>query len=99
MERAVTILLALLMLAGSAQAMTVSMKVGPLVKEAQAMIAAKNYKGAMAKLDQAEAVKVYADDETVINNFRQVIRVKTLVCHRGESSRVIGKMVEPCPKS
>ena len=34
---------AALMLAAPAQAATVSAKVGPLLKEAQAMIAAKNY--------------------------------------------------------
>ena len=41
-----------LTLATPAAALTVSAKVGPLVKEAQAMIAAKNYKGAAAKLSE-----------------------------------------------
>ncbi len=75
MKRTAAILLALLMMAGSAQAMTVSMKVGPLVQEALNLARAKNCKAALAKLDEAEAVKVYPDDETVINQLRQYIGV------------------------
>jgi hypothetical protein len=66
-------LLALMTIAGPAQALTISKEVGPLLKEAQALIAAKNYKAAMVKVNEAEAVKVTADDETVINQFRQLI--------------------------
>jgi len=99
MKRTAAISLVLLSVAGPAQAYIPSAKVGPLLNEAQQMIAAKNYKGAMAKLDEAEAVKISADDETVINQFRQVIQVKTMVCGPTERYRVIGKMVEPCPKS
>jgi hypothetical protein len=66
-------LLALLTIAGPARAYTISKEVGPLLKEAQALIQAKNYKAAKAKVDEAEAVKVTADDETVINQFRQLI--------------------------
>jgi hypothetical protein len=73
MKRTAAVLLTLLTLAGSAQALTVSMKVGPLVKEAQSLAQAKNYKAAMAKLDEAEAVKSYPDDTTVINQLRQYI--------------------------
>ena len=73
MKITAAILLALMTLAGPAQAMIVSLKVGPLLKEAQALTAAKNYKAAMAKVNEAEAVKVTADDETVINQFRQAI--------------------------
>ena len=73
MKRTAVILLAFLTMAGSAQAMVVSAKVGPLLKEAQEMIAARNYKGAAAKLDEAEAVKSNPDDETVISQFRGVI--------------------------
>jgi hypothetical protein len=72
MKRTVTILLALLMMAGSAQAL-ISPKVGPLLKEAQAMIAAKNYKAASAKLDEANAVKSVPDDTAVIDQFRRAI--------------------------
>ena len=64
---------AALVMTAPAEAATVSAKVGPLLKEAQALIAAKNYKAAMAKLNEAEAVKSYADDETVINEFRKAI--------------------------
>jgi len=78
MKRMAAILLALLTMAGPALAMTVSAKVGPLLKEAQQMIAAKNYKGATAKLDEAETVKAYADDETVINMMRQAIATTAL---------------------
>ena len=77
MNRTAAILLALLTMAGSAQALTVSMKVGPLIKEAQTLIMKKDYKGAMAKVNEAEAVKVTADDETVINQFRQLIAVQS----------------------
>jgi hypothetical protein len=80
MKRTAAVLLALQMIAGSAQAMTVSKEVGPLLIEAQALIAAKNYNAATAKLNEAEAkvneredVTAYPDDETVIDQFRQVI--------------------------
>jgi hypothetical protein len=73
MKRKAAILLALLTIAGPAQALTVSMEVGPLLKEAQTLWQAKNYKAALAKLDEAEAVKVYGDDTTVINQMRQAI--------------------------
>ena len=68
---------AVLLTASPAAALTVSSKVGPLVKDAQAMIAAKNYKGAMAKLNEAEAVKSTPDDTTVINQFKRVIAVSS----------------------
>jgi hypothetical protein len=55
----------------------VSAGVGPLLKEAQQMMADKNYKGATAKLDEAEAVKSNPDDETVINQMRHFIAVKS----------------------
>jgi hypothetical protein len=58
----------------------VSPKVGPLLKEAQQMIAAKNFEGATVKLNEAEAVKVYADDETVINQMRRA----TEACENGK---------------
>ncbi|HET7086481.1 MAG TPA: hypothetical protein VFI23_17060 [Rhizomicrobium sp.] len=68
---------AALTMAMPAQALTVSAKVGPLVKEAQALIAAKNYKAAAAKLNEAEAVKSTPDDTTVINQFKRVIAVSS----------------------
>jgi hypothetical protein len=68
---------AVLALAVPAQAVTVSAKVGPLVLEAKAMIAAKNYKGATAKLNEAEAVKSTPDDTTVINQYKKVIAVSS----------------------
>jgi hypothetical protein len=68
---------ATLILAGSAQAATVSAKVGALLKEAQAMIAAKNYAGAKAKLNEAEAAKSSPDDQTIINQFKNVIAVSS----------------------
>lgn len=77
MKRTAVTLLALLTMAGSAQAMIVSAKVGPLLKEAQVLMAAKNYKGAMAKLDEAEAVKSNPDDEAVIGQMRHAIAVSS----------------------
>jgi hypothetical protein len=62
---------------GQCHPCTVSKEVGPLLKEAQQMIAAKNYEGAMAKLNEAEAVKSNPDDETVINQFRRFIAVSS----------------------
>ena len=56
---------------------SVSEKVGPLLKEAQTLIAAQNYKAAMAKVNEAEAVKSWPDDAYVINQFRQLIYVKS----------------------
>ena len=60
---------------GQCHPCTVSIKVGPLIKEALTLAQAKNYKAALAKLDEAEAVKAYADDETVINQVRNYIDV------------------------
>jgi hypothetical protein len=62
---------------GQCHPCTVSIRVGPLLKEAQQMIATKNYEGAMAKVNEAEAVKAYPDDETVINQFRHLIAAKS----------------------
>jgi tetratricopeptide (TPR) repeat protein len=66
---------AALVLATPAQALTVSAKVGPLVKEAQSMIQAKNYSGAKAKLSEAEAAASTPDDRTVINSLRAALAV------------------------
>ncbi len=82
MKRTAAILLALLTVAGPALALTISAKVGPLLKEAQSLIQAKNYKAASAKLDEAEAAKSYPDDETVINQFRQYLAVAS--SHRAQ---------------
>ena len=60
---------------GQCHPCTVSKEVGPLLKEAQALIADKNYGAAAAKLNDAEAVKSRPDDAYVINQFRQVIEV------------------------
>src|SRR5436309_10972742 len=76
--RMTVVLLALLTVADPAQAMIVSPKVGPLLKEAQTLIAAKDFTAARAKVDEAEAVKVSADDETVINQFRQAIAAASM---------------------
>lgn len=81
MKRTAAILLALVTMAVPAQAMTVSAKVGPLIKEVQVLIAAKKYKAAMAKLDEAEAVKSMPDDETVINQFRQYLVISSDPAH------------------
>jgi hypothetical protein len=78
MKRTAALLLALLTMAGPAQALTISAPVGPLLKEAQALIAARNYKAALAKLNQAEAVKSNPDDEIVINQFRNTIAASSL---------------------
>lgn len=68
---------AALVLAGPAQALTVSAKVGPLVKEAQQLAQAKNYKAAMAKLNEADAVKSTPDDAAVINQLKNYIAVSS----------------------
>jgi hypothetical protein len=68
---------ATLMLSAPASAATVSAKVGPLLKEAQALIAAKNYKGASAKLNEAEAVASTPDDRAIINQFKNAIAVSS----------------------
>ena len=77
MKRMIAILLALTTMAGQALALTVSKNVGPLLQEAQAMIADKNYKAAVAKLDEAEAARSNADDEIVIAQMRKFIAVKS----------------------
>lgn len=68
---------ATLLLTAPAAALTVSAKVGPLIKEAQALANAGNYQGALAKLKEAEAAKSTPDDTAVINSMRQFIGVKT----------------------
>ncbi len=78
MKRTAAVLLALLTLAGPAQAYIVSKEVGPILREVPKLIAAKNYKAALAKLNQAEAVKSTSDDETVINQFRGAIAAASL---------------------
>lgn len=66
-----------LALTAPAQALTVSAKVGPMLKEAQAMIAAKNYAGAKAKLSEAEAAASTPDDHTIINQFKAAISISS----------------------
>jgi hypothetical protein len=66
-----------LVLAVPAQAVTVSAKVGPLLNEAKQLIAAKNYKGAQAKLNEAEAAASTADDRTVINQMKNAIAISS----------------------
>jgi hypothetical protein len=68
---------AALVLATPAAALTASPKVGPLLKEAVAMISAKNYKGAQAKLNEAEAVKSTADDTALINQIKNAIAISS----------------------
>ena len=58
---------------GQCHPCTVSAQVGPLLKDAQQMIAARNYEGALARLNEAEAVKANPDDPTVINAMRKYI--------------------------
>ncbi|HEY4075838.1 MAG TPA: hypothetical protein VGM26_02800 [Rhizomicrobium sp.] len=68
---------AALVMAAPAQAATVSAKVGTALKEAQSLAAAGNYKGAMAKVNEAEAAKSSPDDAAVINQMKQYIGVKS----------------------
>lgn len=63
--------------AAPAMAATVSAKVGPLLKEAQTLAQAGNYKGAEAKLDQADKVKSTADDAAIIKQLRSYIAIKS----------------------
>lgn len=61
--------------AGQCHPCIVSLKVGPLIKEAQTLAQARDYAGARAKLDEADAVKSVPDDTTVINQMRHYIVV------------------------
>jgi len=90
MKITAAILLALMTMAVPAQAMTVSAKVGPLIKETQVLIADKKYKAATAKLNEAEAVKAYPDDETVINQLRQYLAVASDPTHSHCTSAGMG---------
>ena len=60
-----------------AQAATVSAKVGPLLKEAQALISAKNYGAAKAKLNEAEAAASTSDDRAIIKQFQNLLAVNS----------------------
>ena len=80
MKRIAAVLLALLTMAGPALAQIqpdkpriISKEVGPLLQQAQALIVAKNYKAATAKLNEAEAVKSSPTDTNLINQLRQYI--------------------------
>jgi len=66
-----------LVLATPAAALTASPKVGPLLKEAVAMISAKNYAGAKAKLNEAESLKSTPDDTALINQIKNAIAVSS----------------------
>ena len=68
---------AAMVLAPTAQAATVSAKVGPLLKEAQAMIAAKNFAGAKARLSEAEAAASTPDDHAIIAQFKAAISISS----------------------
>ena len=65
-----------LFMAGSAQAVTVSARVGPLLKEAQNLEMAGNHKAAMAKLSEAEAARPTRNDELAIEQMRESFGVK-----------------------
>lgn len=70
----------------AAQAATVSPRVGAALKEAQSLAAAGNYKGAQAKINEAEAVPgKTADDTAVINQFKNFIAIKS-----GDTSTAAG---------
>jgi len=61
-----------------ASAATVSARVGAALKEAQALATAGNYRGAMAKVNEAEgAPGKTADDTQIINAMRNFIAVKS----------------------
>ena len=68
---------ATLALSVPAEAVTVSAKVGPLLNEAKQLIAAKNFKGAQAKLNEAEAAASTADDRAVINQMKSAIAISS----------------------
>jgi len=55
----------------------VSAQVGPLLKEAQDMTKARDWKGAMGKVNEAEAVKSTSDDAYVINQMKHYIDVSS----------------------
>jgi hypothetical protein len=81
MKRTAGVFLALLTMAAPAQALIVSKDVGPLLIEAKALMTSGEYDAAMAKLTEAEAVKVSPDDEAAINSFRQYINIKEHSSH------------------
>jgi hypothetical protein len=60
-----------------AQAHIVSAQVGPLLIEAKALGEAGNYEAALAKVNDAEAVKSTPDDATVINQMKRYFEVKS----------------------
>jgi hypothetical protein len=67
-----------LALATTAQAQTVSHQVGTLLQEAQALANAGNYRGAMAKINEAESAPgKIASDTAVINGMKNYVGVKS----------------------
>lgn len=70
----------------AAQAATVSPRVGAALKEAQSLAAAGNYKAAMGKINEADAVPgKTADDTSIINQMRNFVAVKS-----GDTSTAAG---------
>jgi len=76
---------------GQCHPCTVSAGVGPLLKDAQQMIAAKNYEGATAKLNQADAVKSNPDDAMVIDAMRKYIQYSSSPAPGGPASGLDAK--------
>jgi hypothetical protein len=66
-----------LILAPAAQAVTVSPKVGALLNEAKAMLAAKNYAGAKTKINEAEGAASGPEDHTIIAQFKSAISISS----------------------
>ena len=80
MKRVAAILLAFLSVAAAAPEAprVISAKVGPLLNEAQALFVAKNYKAALVKVNEAEAVKSTPNDAYIIDQMRQAIAAASL---------------------
>ena len=78
MTRTIAILLALLTMVGVAQAQTpIRAKVGKPLKDAQALEEQGNYKAAMAKVNEAEAVPdKTAEESKVTEEVREFVESK-----------------------
>jgi heme A synthase len=76
-KTAAAILLALLTMAAPAQAeaQVISVKVGQPLREAMVLIAAKNYKAALVRVNEAEAAESTPDEADIINQMKQLIEV------------------------
>lgn len=73
MKMRTAIFMALMAMTVSARAITFSPAAGPLIRQAQVLAFGGNYRAAVGKLNEADAVKSTPDDVTAITQLKQYV--------------------------